>query len=370
MPAKDLHDKPFDDSTIAKLEIFEAYVEAWLPTFVMLTEPTICIFDFFSGTGYDKSGVPGSPIRILRVIKKFVDLISKQRTKVKVYFNEYKKEKFDALTNACNQYLLENPDVAAIIQLELKKDDFDKRFTDWLPEIQKHPCLVFLDQNGIKFLSNKYFHELEKTTKTDFLYFVSSSYFLRFGDSEEFKKHFSFDLEDAKKDPYSFIHRSLIKQLKNNLSSASALKLYPFSLKKGSNVHGIIFGAKSPRAVEKFLAIAWAKNETNGEANFDIDDDHSQSKTQYVLFGEKKPTKIEVFQKNIEERVMTSGQVSNIDLFLYTLELGHPPKHAADHLRNLKKEKKVDYDGRSPKITFDALMDKNNSTLMIKWVAK
>jgi len=370
MPAKDLHDKPFDDSTIAKLEIFESYVEAWLPTFVMLREPTICIFDFFSGTGYDKSRVPGSPIRILRVIKKFVEIISKQGTKVKVYFNEYKKDKFDALTTACNEYLSENPDVATAIELNLKKDDFDKRFTDWLPEIQKHPSLVFLDQNGIKFLSDKYFQPLEQTTKTDFLYFVSSSYFLRFGDSEEFKKHFSFDIEEAKKNPYAFIHRSLIKQLKNNLPTDSALKLYPFTLKKGSNVHGIIFGAKSPRAVEKFLTIAWAKNITNGEANFDIDDDHSQNKTQYVLFGEKKPTKIEVFQQRLEEKLKSSTRVSNIELFLYALELGHPPTHAADHVRTLKKEKKVDYDGRSPKITFDALMDKKNSTVLIKWLVR
>ncbi len=370
MPAKDLHDKPFDDSTIAKLDIFEAYVEAWLPTFVMLKEPTICIFDFFSGTGYDKSKVAGSPIRILRVIKKFVDIISTKGTKVKIYFNEYKKDKFDALSKACAEYLSENSDVAGLIELDLKKDDFDKRFTEWLPEIKKHPCLVFLDQNGIKFLSNKYFHALEQTTKTDFLYFVSSSYFLRFGDSEEFKKHFSFDIEEAKKDPYSFIHRSLIKQLKNNLPVGSDLKLYPFSLKKGSNLHGIIFGAKSPRAVEKFLSIAWAKNGTNGEANFDIDNDHSPSKIQYPLFGEKKPTKIEVFQQKIEVKLKSANEVSNHDLFLYTLELGHPPKHAADHLRNLKKDKKVDYDGRSPKITFEALMDKNTSTVLIKWIKK
>jgi len=370
MPAKDLHDKPFDDSTIAKLEIFESYVEAWLPTFVMLGEPTICIFDFFAGTGYDKNGEPGSPIRILRVVKKFVGIIFQKRTKLKVFVNEKKKEKFDALKVACAKFLEDNKEVGRAIEIEYENLEFDQCFTKWYPIIEKHPCLVFLDQNGIKFLSNKYFHALEKTTKTDFLYFVSSSYFLRFGDREEFKKHFEFDIEEAKKDSYSFIHRSLIKQLKQNLPTGSVLKLYPFTLKKGSNVHGIIFGAKSPRAVEKFLTIAWTKNGTNGEANFDIDDDHSQSKTQYPLFGEKKPTKIEVFQKTIEEKLKSCTQVSNTDLFLYTLDLGHPPKHAADHLRTLKKDKKVDYDGRSPKITFNALTDKNNSMVLIKWLVK
>lgn len=35
MPYKDLHSEPFDETTITKLEIFEDYAEAWIPTFVM-----------------------------------------------------------------------------------------------------------------------------------------------------------------------------------------------------------------------------------------------------------------------------------------------------------------------------------------------
>ena len=66
--SKNLHEKPFDDTTIAKLEIFEDYAQAWIPTFVMAGDPEICIFDFFAGTGYDINGIPGSPIRILKKI--------------------------------------------------------------------------------------------------------------------------------------------------------------------------------------------------------------------------------------------------------------------------------------------------------------
>ncbi len=35
MAAKNLHDKPFTEETITKLEIFEDYAEAWLPTFII-----------------------------------------------------------------------------------------------------------------------------------------------------------------------------------------------------------------------------------------------------------------------------------------------------------------------------------------------
>jgi three-Cys-motif partner protein len=261
MPYKDLHDKPFDEETLAKLSIFEDYAQAWIPTFVMMSENVICIFDFFAGTGYDKNGVPGSPIRILKVIKQFIGPIFQKKVKIQVYFNEFKKVKFELLKQACDEYLLNNPDVKRAINISITNLDFDVCFNDHIIIIKKFPSLVYLDQNGIKFLSDKYIHALEKTTKTDFLYFVSSSYFWRFGNQEEFKAHLDIDLEIAKKDPYNFIHRNLIKQLTFKLPSNSLLKLYPFSIKKGSNIHGIIFGAKHPRAVEKFLNIAWGKTQ-------------------------------------------------------------------------------------------------------------
>jgi hypothetical protein len=143
--------------------------------------------------------------------------------------------------------------------------------------------------------------------------------------------------------------------------------LYPFTLKKGSNFHGIVFGAKSPRAVEKFLTIAWKRNGTNGEANFDIDQD--QKKSQLNIFTTKKLTKIEGFHQSIEEKLRTARQLTNAELFLFTLDMGHPPKHTGDYLRELKRRKTINYEGRGPKITFDALMDRNNSTVMIKWIA-
>ncbi len=58
----DLHRHPFDEGTITKLEIFEAYTKEWLPVFVMSPYQHICIFDLFAGTGRDQKGVAGSPI--------------------------------------------------------------------------------------------------------------------------------------------------------------------------------------------------------------------------------------------------------------------------------------------------------------------
>jgi three-Cys-motif partner protein len=365
--SKDLHEKPFDETTIAKLEIFEDYAQAWIPTFVMQSTPTICIFDFFAGTGYDKNGVPGSPIRILRKIKEQIENISQNNTKIKVYLNEFKKGKHELLKEACNQFLFENADVGRAIEIEYYNQDFDVCFTELLPIIKLHPCLVYLDQNGVKFLSDKYLLELEKTKQTDFLYFVSSSYFIRFGDSEEFKSHFQFDLEQARKDPYRLIHRNLLHQLRSKLPVKTELRLYPFSLKKGYNIHGIIFGASHPFAVDKFLGIAWKMNDVNGEATFDLDED--KKKGQLDLFQGQLPTKIETFQKRLRNAVQDGRISNNFEAYEFTLNEGHLGSHAADELKKMKAEKLIDFEGAWPLVTYENA-HKNKRLLVYKLLKK
>src|SRR6478735_2376069 len=117
MPYKDLHSSPFSISTITKLEIFEDYAEAWLPTFIVQNRFTeIHLFDFFAGPGYDINGTLGSPIRLLSKVKQFKNHIENTITKVVIHFNEFepnkvKQEKFELLQKNCNEFMEENPDL-------------------------------------------------------------------------------------------------------------------------------------------------------------------------------------------------------------------------------------------------------------------
>ncbi|MBS1794866.1 MAG: three-Cys-motif partner protein TcmP [Acidobacteria bacterium] len=351
MAYKDLHDKPFEENTIAKLEIFEDYAQAWIPTFVMQNVSSICIFDFFAGTGYDKNGVAGSPIRILDKIKEQVISIFQRKVKVRVFLNEFNTEKFELLKKSCEEYLKINDYVGQAIEINYFNEDFENLFHKLLPIIKDFPSLVYLDQNGIKFLSEKYILELEKMRQTDFLYFASASYLWRFGDSREFKAHLDVEMSEVKSEPYRFVHRSFINQLKKKLPLNTQLKLYPFSLKKGANIYGIIFGASHPLAVDKFLRIAWKRNEINGEANFDIDDDNL--KKQRSLFGNQPLTKIEAFQENVRNKILNKEIVDNFQLFGFVLEEGHLPKHATEILRKMKSEGEIWFDGKFPLITYE-----------------
>ena len=356
MAHKDLHDSPFDESTIAKLEIFQDYTQAWIPTFVMQGQVSeIHIFDFFAGTGYDKNGIPGSSIRILTKVQEQKGYLFQKQVNIVIHLNEFepnkkKQQKFDQLQASCVEFMEKDSSLSNRITINYYNEDFETLFPKLLPHIEKYPSLVFLDQNGIKFLSEKYFLELEKTTQTDFLYFVSSSFFWRFGESNEFKIHLDIDMDLAKRQGYKQIHRTITDQLRKKLPANTKLRLYPFSLRRGANIHGIIFGASHPRAVDKCLDIGWKRNGENGDANFDIDDE--AGKVQLDIFEGQKLTKLQSFKKEVETKLLNKEISTNAELLAFTYGSGHTPKHAADCIKELKKAGKLNYEGKSPLVNY------------------
>ncbi len=363
MGYKDLHIKPFDKGTIAKLEIFEDYAMAWIPTFVMQAVPEIHIFDFFSGPGYDSQNVEGSPIRILQKINEQLGNILLKKTKVVLHFNEFEpskklQNKFYSLKENCSEFINKNPKFKYFLTVNYYNEKAEELFFRLLPLINKYPSLVYLDQNGVKFISEEYINELEKLKTTDFLYFVSSSYFKWLGGTDAFRKVLEFEKVELEKEEYRNIHRLVLNKIKSKLPPNSRLKLFPFSIKKGKNIYGIVFGASNYAAVDKFLQIAWKRNCLNGEADFDIDGD--QSKTQLSMFEDRKMTKIQVFQRDFEIQILNGSINTNKSALLYSYSNGHIPRHASLVIKKLKTESKLTYEGRTPALTYENVFRNNN----------
>jgi three-Cys-motif partner protein len=363
MPVVDLHDKPFDEGTIAKLELFEEYAKKWLPTFIMSPYKKVWIFDFFAGMGYDIAGTPGSPIRLLRQIKSHIGNIFQHNIRINICFNELNEIKYKELVESCNRYLDENTDVKRAINIQYRKCDFQELFPKCLSTIRKFPSLVYLDQNGIKFIADYYILELEKTKTTDFLYYISSSYFWRFGDTTSFKNVIDLDMVKVKQNPYKYIHVAILNHLKSKLPKNSELSLYPFTIKKPSGMYGVIFGAKHIRAVDKFLKTVWNLNELNGAANFDIDDDNS--KLQLDLFEGKRLTKIESFNNLLRRKVLSGELKTNKEIYNFALTEGHICTHASDEVKRMKKEDLIDYLEKSPLINYEQVY-KNKRIIQFK----
>ena len=145
MGSKNIHIEPFDKGTITKLEIFEDYAQAWIPTFVMQPHVTeVHIFDFFSGPGYDSENVPGSPIRILEKIKEHLGNIMSNKTKIVLHLNEYepnkkKQDKFELLKENCQLFLDQNSKLKYFLTLNYYNKNAEELFFRLTPTINKYP---------------------------------------------------------------------------------------------------------------------------------------------------------------------------------------------------------------------------------------
>lgn len=357
MSSKDLHKTAFDEGSTIKLDIFKAYAKAWVPTFLMQNSVReIHIFDFFAGPGYDAKGQAGSPIILLEIIKDYIPLIMSSKTKIIIHFNEFEpnrvaQKKFESLKRNCCQFINEEEKFKYYISVRYYNEDSKDLFYKLEGHMNNYPSLVYLDQNGVKFLARDFLETLSNIKTIDFLYFVSSSYFRRFSGTPEFQAILDLNEDEIERKPFQDIHRLVLEKVKERMGNDSKVHLFPFSIMKQSNIYGIIFGSKNWRAVDKFLQIAWSQNDINGEANFDIDKD--QEKGQIDLFGGKKLTKIEAFQERISNKVLAGEIRNNEGALFYTYSEGHIPKHASDALKKLKKLGKIHYESRSPYITYN-----------------
>ncbi|MDN3580247.1 three-Cys-motif partner protein TcmP [Mucilaginibacter flavus] len=365
MPTKNLFRKPFDEGTKTKLTLFEKYLLEWLPVFLSPNKiiwPEINIFDFFAGEGFDCIGTKGSPILILDNIKKYESLIRSKNLKVNVYFNEFTKTAYDTLVE--NLIPFEKEDY---IKIHHYNEDFQLVFKRLYPQIKASNTanLIFLDQNGIKQINEDVFLKLITANTTDFLFFISSSLFTRFSEHEAFTKHVSINKNDLLNKNYYNIHRTIFNYYKSLIPFSKSYYLAPFSIKKNSNIYGLIFGTHHTLGIEKFLNQSWKLDKIRGEANFDIDNDN-HTIGQVDLFSNKVlgPKKTEAFESDLRALIINKTLKSNYQVYEYGLTNGFLPKHTNVILKNLKTEKIIKNDYVSLNGDIHKIKDIDKQTLI------
>lgn len=339
---RDLFQKPFDDGTIDKLQIFEDYFKEWLPVFIVRKEilwKEIQILDLFAGEGMDVNGVLGSPMIILKILNEFKESIIKSKVKVRVVINEYEKEKFEILTKN-----LESIADRSIYILEYYNVDFIEVFHQYYDSMRQTANFLFLDQNGIKQITEEVFGKLITLKQTDFLFFISSSYIKRFGEVEEFQRYLRITKETLEGQSYYHIHRLVLNYYRSKIPAGKKYFLAPFSIKKRTGVYGLIFGTNHTLGIEKFLNVCWKHDKLTGEANFDIDNEKI-SKIQPSLFDVFNiPTKRQVFEASLRKKILEKELETDMNVYLFTLNEGFLIKDANLIMRDLAANGKIDLD--------------------------
>lgn len=339
----DFHSKSFDDATKIKLDIFRRYIREWLSVF--MTRPSYAneefqakldIFEFFSGPGYDSDNNPGSPIIIVDEIRSYCETREDFRAKVKIdlCFNDSNEKHTQALEQHIREIACEKP----CCNYHYTSKPFQDVFQDFLPVLADKGSakLVIMDQFGVKEVTPAILKSLANCRKTDVLFFISSSFVKRFIETPEIGNKFNLDAAEVKDVEYNAIHRMMCSHFGDEIGS-DEYWLAPFSLKKGANIYGIIFGSSSLLGLEKFLQVCWKMDSQTGEANYSIEGEGYWDGKLSLFPEENSLRKVDVFKDELVA-FLREGVKTNNDVYQFALLKGFPPSKTNDILRELQND--------------------------------
>jgi len=292
-------------------------------------------------------GKPGSPVIIYDEIRDAMIQSKKQRSNIiKVYFNEKNIIKFKNLSSYIDEQGLSLQHIA----FETLKTDFQSAFDQWNPYMYGRVAnLLFLDQNGVKQITKSIFQTIVRIPRTDFIFFISSAMVNRFKTLPEIRGCVPVRDEDFSRMNGTNVHRIVADSYRRWIPEDLEYYLGAFSIRKGANVYGLVFGSGHPLGIDKFLSVAWKHG---GDANFDIDNDGIDPLQPSLFPDYDKPTKITVFEKELELAVLGRQLTTNKDVYLFALQNGMLASHARNTLVLLSKDKKLPK--QSLHISYDA----------------
>jgi len=336
----DFHNNPFDEATLVKLELFKKYIREWIPVFVhMKPAPRrIRIVDFFAGPGRDADGALGSPLIALEEIRHYEDDIRKVGAKVHLELNEAVASKASALKGA-----MEKEQVAKdLCSWRVRSRDFHQAFEELLPKLRYGPNLLLMDQQGVKFISDEVFQKILRLPLTDFIFFIASSALRRFESHPNIQKHIPISKGAVTSRDYNDTHRAVAEHYRElTESSDQEVFLGHFSIKKGPNIYGLIFGSTNHLGMEKFLRVCWKLDPVRGEANFDIDDERIEASRPHLFSEMDVPKKVEKFREHIENGILSGDLATDGSVYIATLKARMLPMHGREILSDLIKRKLV-----------------------------
>ncbi len=343
--SRNLNDAPFDEATILKLEIFAECFAEWLPVFLH-NEYTdeVHVFDFFAGSGTDVVNHPGSPLILIEAAKGKGVLTCKNASKpLRFSFNELRSAKFRRLQTTVRDHLescrIKNMCEECSYEYTFSQREFKSLFAE--PENRgifmnrRYGKFLLLDQNGFKEIDDKIFQEIVSYPKTDFIFFISSSFVKRFKEHPNIKAYIdTSDMNFDESQPKE-CHRIIADYYRSLLPAEPDYYMHQFTIKKGSNYYGLIFGTGHTFGMEKFLKVCWRKDPKSGESNFNINNDWEMDD----LFYDEGHTEKKVQIREELRSAILSGEIAdNISGLKRTLVLGGLPELFVREVTSLEKD--------------------------------
>lgn len=356
----DIFNKGFDEGTKIKLYILRKYLQEWLPVFLSKKDKfwkDIFLFDLFAGEGKDTEGTIGSPLIILEELLPYCKTVKDENLNLHILFNEFDNKRFELLKQNVKNKLVEckNTDLCpdkthCSLNISLENQEFKNLFISTFSKIKKTdklPRFMFLDQFGIKQITQDIFKQLVSLKRTDFIFFISSSFASRFAEQPEFKAYLNLSRQSFDITKPHHCHRVVFNYYKQLIPKETEYYLAPFSIRKGSNIYGLIFGTNHPLGIEKFLNICWGINPNTGDANYDIDNENIKPNEPHLFPEHDIPNKLQVFKSELKESIARGDIKTNVEAYRFTFEMGCLPKHANEVFKELRVMKTISNEFRT-----------------------
>jgi three-Cys-motif partner protein len=338
----------FDQSTQTKLHIFNEYFKESFPVFLFTPFwKEILIYDFFAGKGYDEMGEKSTSLNILEQVKPYCAKLIEKNKKLYILLND--KDCKPELERNVNEYLTEckrTCNTKCIIEegLKITNKDFATYFGEIYDKIEKRKDsakLIFLDPFNF-ILDNEKFQKLISLKSCDFICFLPSSYLRRFREHNGFNSYIDTRKIDYDSKIPAHCHRQIAEYFETLLPEEKEYYIGSFSIKKGSNYYGVIFGSNHTLGAEKFQKVCWGLDEVTGEADYDIDREPSYNSTDGFLFDEYKiPLKIQSFKQSLVNKIMSKEIKTDTEAYKFALTKRCMVKHASEVLKELQTTNRI-----------------------------
>lgn len=356
---KNMHQKSFSEETKLKLDIFRECFREWFPVFVhQIYWDKLFVYDFFAGSGYDADGMAGSPIILLEEAMgentKHCKSIKNSRKEVTFVFNEYepqkKQNKFEELKSNIESHSQQckekNGCDNCCFKLYPINKDFGKEFKTnvKIKEIlsnAKSGKFIILDQYGFTQVDAEVFTTLVNAPRTDFIFFISSSFIKRFQEHTVTKKFIgdgslSFDESKPKE-----CHQVIVKYFESLIPPDKEYYLNHFTIKKGTNYYGLIFGTAHTLGMEKFQRVCWTEDTRAGESNCNTQNDYEPNS----LFGNEETNKIHRVKGILEKEILVGNIKDNVQGLKKALSMRCLPNVFTEVVKLLESQCKIKRDG-------------------------
>lgn len=340
MSERNLHAKAFDEGTQEKLKIYREYLREWLPVFLhaRFRMSRIQIFDFFAGPGVDVEGNVASPIIALEEIHSAVQMArghGNNPPAIDLYLNEFSLKKFEAL----NGNIQSHPFIGDV-NVTFARRDFPDVFNSWYPMMNRPGVanFLFLDQNGVKQVSTTIFKMITSLKYTDYMFYIASSIVNRFKTDPRIIEPLPITEQDLLHMNGTNVH-GVIKEAYQRV--APKCYMAPFSIRKGANVYGLIFGAEHLLGLDKFLSICWKLDTVHGLANFDVENESIDPNAPSLFVEMDKPKKLDLFERDLLSLIRSKKIKTNHQIYEFALRSGFLPVHARTALKSMMDEKKI-----------------------------